>query len=115
MGGRLTADFRRYYGMSFPPPLGAREAADMAVYLPPDSATWTAIVPQAGHSNEAELLRSIEYSLRILTWMKTKDGSKGRNAPEPISFPWEKAKQAFEADVMTMDEAAAFLGWDVAA
>lgn len=82
---------------------------------PHDSAIYrSAFGPQADHGHEAELLRSIEYSLRVLTWMKTKDGSKGRNAPEAILFPWEKAKQAFEADVMTMDEAAAFLGWDAA-
>lgn len=116
MGGRLRADFRRYYGMSFPPSdVGASEAADMAVFLPRDSATWLAMEPQAAHTTEAELLRSVEYSLRLLVWAKTKDGAKNRNRPEPELFRWEsKAEPMYEFDVMTVDEANAFLGWDAA-
>lgn len=112
MGGRLTADFRRFYGLPFPPELGAREVADLAAYLPPESATFRHLDPRAVHSNESELLRSVEYSLRWLVWAKTKDGSKGRNMPEPITFPWEQAKAAFEFDVMTTGEVDALLGWD---
>lgn len=80
---------------------------------PPDSAIARATQPLAAHSNESEFLRSIEYSMRWLVWAKTKDGSKGRNMPEPITFPWEESQstQLFAADVMTTDEADAFLGW----
>ena len=29
----------------------------------------------------------LEYHLRHLIWMKTEDGEKGRNAPEPVPPP----------------------------
>jgi len=87
----------------------------MAAFLPPESATWRAVAPEATHSNEAELLRSVEYSLRLLVWAKTKDGAKNRNHPDAVLFPWEKPQAEYEFDVMTFDEANAFLGWDVSA
>lgn len=78
---------------------------------PPDSAIGRAMGPEARHTTEAELLRSVEYSLRVLTWMKTKDGSKGRRPPQPLTFQWEKPERAFDFDVMSADEADTFLGW----
>lgn len=70
--------------------------------------------PVSAHTYEAEFLRSVEHSLRWLVWAKTKDGSKNRNMPEPITFPWEEhqSTQMFAADVMTTDEVDEFLGWD---
>lgn len=63
-------------------------------------------------SPELGFLSSIEYSLRWLKWAKTKDGSAGRNVPQPISLLPEK-KTGIEAEdfvAMTPDEMDAFLG-----
>ena len=96
----------------FPSPrLTYADLATIVRYAPADSAIARSIDPRTAHTNESEFLRSIEYSLRWLVWSKTKDGSKNRNHPEQVLFPWETPKAAFEFDVMTVEEANAFLGW----
>ena len=49
---------------------------------------------------------------RATVRLKTKDGEKGRNYPEPYLFPWEDdPRPGIRGDVMTTDEADEFLGW----
>lgn len=55
-------------------------------------------------------MREIEYSLRVLYWLQTEDGSKGRNQPTRIPFPGDKSEkdkigagEGFET-VESMDE-----------
>ena len=87
--------------------------AAFAAHFPPDSATALAVDPSNAHTHADELLRSAELSLRWLVWAKTKDGSRGRNAPEPYTFPWEDDARpgAMRGDAMTTDDADKFLGW----
>lgn len=60
-----------------------------------------------------DLLRSIEHSLRVLRWQQTRDGARGRNAPEPLALPWDPEPEgAIRGDAMTLDEAASWLGWE---
>jgi hypothetical protein len=57
------------------------------------------------------LLRSVDYSLRWLVWAKTEDGSRGRNCPEPVRFPWEhRPRTEWTGDLMTRVEADALMG-----
>jgi len=40
---------------------------------------------------EVDLLREVEYGVRVLAWQKTADGSKGRNVPERLALPWDES------------------------
>lgn len=121
--GPLAADLRRFYGCSLADVLagrvaGALEVADWVANLPPESAVFRASNPDGSwqHTHELELLRSVEHSLRWLVWAQTVDGGKNRNIPEPHRFPWEPVPQvagSIRGDVMTLDEAAEWLGWAV--
>ncbi|CQD07287.1 hypothetical protein BN970_01373 [Mycolicibacterium conceptionense] len=57
-------------------------------FLPVTSALFSEMFPdQAGWTREALLMADQVDALRILAWQKTKDGLKGRNAPDPIPRP----------------------------
>lgn len=85
----------------------------------PDSALVRAVMGGDRHEialrqHELELLRMAEFSMRWLVWAKSRDAQHGRNAPEPYRFPWEPEpdRGGWHGDVMTVDEADDFLGWD---
>lgn len=89
------------------------EVAAWAAHLPPDSATARALNPDWQRTIDVDLLRLVEHGIRVLAWQKTKDGSAGRNAPEPIPLPWDPEPEGLiKGDSMDWDEAAAFLGWE---
>jgi hypothetical protein len=90
------------------------EVADMAVYLPPDSAVRRALDEHWQRTPEIDLLREIEHDLRIIAWQKTKDGQRGIRPPEPLRLPWDPPSETDKivGDVMTTDEMAKWLGWD---
>lgn len=111
--GPLAADFRRFYGLSLAgireSGLPLHEVADLAAHLPDEGAVARArhIVPDA-----LELARRQEHHLRVLRWQPTKAGHEGRDAPEPLLWPWEERESdAITGDGMTADEAAEWLGW----
>lgn len=80
---------------------------------PRGSAIRRAVDPWDAHTIDLEMLRASASSLSWLVWAKTKDGSKGRNIPKPIRFPWEpKPASAFPADALPIDVMAARLGWN---
>ena len=87
----------------------------MVAHAQPDSAVFKAMNPAWPHDMGLEVLRQIERDLRVLAWQQTKDGARGANAPELLRFPWEPEPDngAIKGDVMDMDEAAEWLGWDV--
>ena len=118
--GPLSADLRRYYHCNLPDVLAGDVAPlwDVSAWvacLPPESAVMRSVEPRVAHTHDLELLRSIDYSQRWLVWAKTRDGEKGRNAPEPYRFPWEPEPErgGFRGDPMTTDEADKFLGWEL--
>ena len=94
-----------------------RSSALIRVTQGEELAEWTAM---------HELLRSMEFSLRWLTWAKSKDGQKGINVPQPVdppSKPKPKPVMALasgnddEPHVMghagvTLERMAEILGWD---
>lgn len=62
---------------------------------------------------DTSLLRSVEYSLRVLRWHNTAAASTGQDVPEPIALPWDPAPEGTIAgDEMTWTEAMDFLGWE---
>lgn len=81
----------------------------------PDSAVFKALNPHWQQTPELEFLRAMEHDLRVLSWMQSKDGHRGRDFPEPVPLPWDPVRDdgSIRGDVMTMDEAADWLGWDV--
>ena len=58
------------------------------------------------------LLRQVEYDLRVLCWQNTKDGQRGRNRPQPLQTPSERAGNRRRADaaLARRDEIAAAFG-----
>lgn len=47
---------------------------------------------EGGWSSIEYMLRSLEYTARVLAWQNTKDAQKGRNQPIPIKTPAERAE-----------------------
>lgn len=66
---------------------GVLELADLVANLPPGCALWRAAGGPLAWSDEAHLLARVEYGVRVLAWMKTEDGSKGRKPPEALEPP----------------------------
>lgn len=113
--GPLTADFRRYYQCSLSDALagGVAPLADVAAWaahLPPESATARSLDPHWQRTPQVDLLREVEFRLRILAWMQTVDGSKGRNVPDRLALPWDA--RATDVDVHEWDDLADALGGD---
>lgn len=42
------------------------------------------------------MLAAVEYRLRVLAWQQTKDGSKGRNQPQPLDPPKSERQKKSE-------------------
>lgn len=65
---------------------------------------------------QEQLLAEAVDTLHWLKWVKTKDAQSKppKNIPEPIPRPGvkPKEKEIIKFDVMTQDEALAWLGWD---
>jgi len=86
--GALRADFWRFYSLDFDRigiDYGVLWAADLAVHLPPDSATKLAI--GGGWSRGEQLLAAVVDFLALHWWAQTKDGAKNRNRPKQIPRP----------------------------
>ena len=69
------------------------DLADLVAWLPAGSALWMAVGGPAALTAEAHELRAIEFRLRELGWMKSKDAQSGRNRPkppDPVPFAHER-------------------------
>lgn len=107
----VRADLRRWYSVSLEDVGGSvswRDAAAMVAHLPSDSALMRSVGD--GWSEAEHLLASIEYSLRVLRWQRTKDAVKRRNAPEPLPSPSERRRSVEPADRAEMKRVADALG-----
>lgn len=81
--GALTCDFAEVYHVLDWRALPARTAATLAMGLGPDSRIMQKI-SGARVPFDTLLLAAIADTVRILAWMQTKDGAKGRNRPDSI-------------------------------
>ncbi len=97
------ADFRQFYGIDLP----VEDDADMADLprmallwsaLPRESRTARRIDPALAWGDTEYLLHSIEYSLRVIAWQRTKDAERRRNQPKPWKTPGEAARARANAD-----------------
>jgi hypothetical protein len=67
------------------------DAAELVAQLPSESRVLRAIEPSMEWDIDSYLLASIEYSLRVLIWMQTKDAQKGVNRPKMVPTPAKRA------------------------
>ena len=81
--GALTCDFAETYHVYDWRALPARTAATLAMGLGPDSRIMQKI-SGARVPFDTLLLAAIADTVRILAWMQTKDGARGRNRPDSI-------------------------------
>jgi len=100
--GALLASFRAEYHL---PIVGhgltLTEFADMVAWLPPGCALWRSIGGAMAWSEETHMLNMVEFRLRVLYWVQTKDGEKGANQPTPTKVPpyvHEKESEAVKTD-----------------
>lgn len=92
--------------------LSWRDLRVMVTQAQPDTAVFKSMNPHWQQTVEADLLRAIEFNVRILAWQQSRDGQKGQNKPEAWTWPWEsKPDKAFRGDPMTIEEARDWLGW----
>jgi len=94
--GALLASFTAEYRMPlFGNGYRLSELADLVAWLPPGCALWRSVGGPLAWSQEVHMLNQVEFRLRVLYWVQTKDGSKGANQPKPADPP----KYAGEVDV----------------
>lgn len=101
----LYADFRQYYGVDFDKlrgEIGELRTADLAAQLPIESRSIRVLKPELAWTLHDWLMWSIEYSLRILRWQNTEDGQKGRNQPQPLPNPIDRARIVDEINATDM-------------
>lgn len=82
-------------------------------HSPPGTATYAALHPR-WHSDEAELLRSLEFGMRLLLHRTPIPKGAPSQMPEPFYWPWERDEQlakrrasGFVGDEIPYDEVAA--------
>lgn len=108
----MEADFQRVYGLDLADLRTGRmrptRAANLAAHLPPGSMVWRHTGGPQAWTDELHMLARVEHTLRVLAWQRTKDGEKGRNAPEPIEPP-EPVGQARAREARVTRKAQRFL------
>lgn len=95
--------------------LSWHDAAVVVQYAQPGTAVWKALNPKWQQTNETDLMRSMDFHVRLLVWgllTKRSDFDK----PKPHLWPWEAdvemETRGFKGDAMTVEEMAHRLGWD---
>lgn len=98
----MEADFLRYYGRDLgtslwgPRPLGARKLEALIGQLPENSATARALSPNAGWTQDTELLATIAELIDGNTLLHYNiNKRKGQKSPAPIRIPrpWDKRRK----------------------
>lgn len=99
----MVSDFRRFYGLDLPIDGwdGADDLARPAMLwasLPRESRCVRRLVPAARWGDAEYLLRDVEHGVRVLAWMRTRDGEKGRGFPKPLPDPAAMAENERRRD-----------------
>lgn len=97
--GALRASLLAVYGLRLSERgCGVLELADYVAHLPPGCALWRAAGGPLAWTDEVHMLARVDHGVRVLAWMKTEDGSKGRKPPKieepPSPFGEVKADEA---------------------
>jgi hypothetical protein len=86
--GALRASLQAVYGIRLAAhDYGVLELADLVANLPPGCALWRAAGGPLAWTDEVHMLARVEHGVRVLAWMKTEDGAKGRKFPEAAEPP----------------------------
>lgn len=89
------ADFRQFYGIDLPLEAGDEDCRRWAMLwhaLPRESRTARRHSPELEWGTGEYMLNQAVYYLNLLAWRQcTKDGQKGRCAPQPPKTPGERA------------------------
>lgn len=86
--GALRASLQAVYGIKLSAHgYGVLELADLVAHLPPGCALWRASGGPLAWSDEVHMLARVDHGLRVLAWMKTEDGQKGKNPPKSEEPP----------------------------
>jgi hypothetical protein len=87
--------------------LSPRKASVLAVGLPAGAVVWqVAGVDSAWTTTDHLLARAID-ALEVANWMRSEDGSKGKNRPEPVLRPTQQ-REAQERQDRILAKARAF-------
>ena len=105
----LRASLQAVYGIRLAHhDLSLLELADLVAHLPPGSALWRAAGGPLAWTDEVHMLARVDHGVRVLAWMKTEDGSKGRKPPKPEEPPMPFGQKKAE-DARTEQKADAWL------
>lgn len=89
------ADFRQFYGIDLPMEAGDEDCRRWAMLwhaLPRESRTARRQSPALEWSEGEYMLNQVVYYLSLIAWRQcTKDGQRGRRAPQPPRTPGERA------------------------
>lgn len=103
--GALRASLLAVYGIRLSAHgCGVLELADYVAHLPPGCALWRAAGGPLAWSDEVHMLARVDHGVRVLAWMKTEDGSKGRKPPTPEEPPMPSGQE--KADVARAEQKA---------
>lgn len=96
----MRASVRAEYGVAEIRTLRVFELAELIEWLPDGCALWRSSGGPRSITNEAHLLRMLDYRLQVLAWQQTEDAKHKRNQPkppQPIPFAGEKAVEEAHA------------------
>lgn len=111
-GGAVRADFQQYYGLNIDEmgeAYSTLHAAELLVELPGESRVKRIYSDDGPWTFDRTLMALAVNALNVLVWQRTKDGSKGRNRPEPIGPFARPRRRALEGEAMTIEELDALL------
>ena len=115
----MVADLAETYGVvvsiDLDEPPGVMTLAALWAQLPTSSRCVRKHVPEAAWGDSERMLWSVEHSLRVRAWQRTKDAQKRRGFPTPLEYPWERERrrEAAERALANRKEIADALGLEV--
>lgn len=63
------------------------DAAELMDRLPDGCLIWREVGGARALTTTEQMLRALEFQMRVNTWMQSKDGADGKNRPEPLPLP----------------------------
>ena len=88
--GKLCADFQRFYGLDSNEiglSIDYIRASHLVAELPAESRVISALAGTDGWTTTDYLLADVIDGIKFLIWLRTEDGVKGRNRPQPYARP----------------------------
>lgn len=109
----LRADLQQYYGLNIDgmgKGYSHAHAAALVAQLPAQSRVKTHYNPDSEWGEVEKMLASIDYTLRLIAWSKTKDAQHRRNEPQPVKTPAERKAERERGKNVDLDLVRSVLG-----